>query len=140
MTNKKSFNIVLHSRNINHGGNTGEITYYFDNNQLPEGNYKLTFSFSGMLTSLLTGLYLSIYATLGQDSVYEAGTSSSINSNFIGTVAQTYGNTIATTHNVPVFLERRLQNNRISIALIAPDGTTYNALTYYALTLHFEPL
>ena len=135
---KKSYNVVLNSNSLT--GSTGTLSYYFDNNLIPNGQYKLTFSFAGMVATLTTGLYLNIFTTVGQDSVYEAGVTSSANSTFLGMVCQTYNTTISSIHNVPVFLETGPKLNTITVGISAPDGTIYTALTHYNLVLHFEPV
>ena len=156
ITKKRIYNFVLNS---NFGGNTPATssTFYVDWSVLPEGEYKVSFTFSSMVTAADLGDTANavIYLDLGQasTSIMEASaalSSNAIRGGFLGCLRQTgysitgdfvtflYADTIT---NPPVYILTRPRNSSVSVDIHTSSTTTttnFAPIGAYVLTLSFE--
>jgi len=157
---KRVYNIVLNSLLGGASPTTGS-TFFVDWSILPEGEYKVSFTFSSNATG--SDLTLSttpvIYLELGQASttVIEpaaANANTTYRGGFLGCLrAQSITSTVASTteyytflyadtvNNPPVYLLSRPRNNTVTVDIHTSSATlqtNYTPIGAYVLTLSFE--
>jgi hypothetical protein len=160
ITKNRIYNFCLNS---NFGGNTPATssTFFVDWSVMPEGEYKVSFTF----TSAITGTDLAnttnavIYLDLGQASTSIIEPSLALASNtyrggFLGCLrptSYTTGTTIATDFitflyadtntNPPIYILSRPRNNNVSVDIHTSSTTTttnFAPIGAFVLTLSFE--
>ena len=155
ITKKRIYNFCLNS---NFGGNSPitSSTFFVDWSVLPEGEYKVSFTFTSEATATdLTAVTNAvIYLDLGQASTSIIESSAALSSNtyrggFLGCLRQTsytitteyvtslYADTVT---NPPVYILTRPRNNNVSVDIQTSATTTANfsPIGAYVLTLSFE--
>ena len=157
---KRIYNFCLNS---NFGGATPATssTFFIDWSVMPEGEYKVSFTFTSEATSsdLTNTSNAVLYLDLGQSSTSIIESSAALSRNgyrggFLGCLRQSSfssGNTAATDHitflyadtntNPPVYLLSRPRNNTITIDIHTSSATlqtNYTPIGAYVLTLSFE--
>jgi len=160
ITKKRIYNFCLNS---NFGGNTPATssTFFVDWSVLPEGEYKVSFTFTSAATSsdLINNVNAVLYLELGQASTSIIETSVALSRNtyrggFLGCLRQSSfanGNSGAsdnvtflyadTNTNPPVYILSRPRNNTISVDIHTSSTTTnanFSPIGDYVLTLSFE--
>ena len=160
ITKKRIYNFCLNS---NFGGNTPATssTFFIDWSVLPEGEYKVSFTFTSSIASTDLGNTNNavIYLDLGQASttIIEASVALSNNTyrgGFLGCLRQasyTTGTTTTTDNitflyadtntNPPVYILTRPRNNNVSVDIHTSSTTTstnFTPIGAYVLTLSFE--
>jgi hypothetical protein len=160
ITKKRIYNFCLNS---NFGGKTPETssTFFVDWSIMPEGEYKVSFTFTSEATAtdLTNTTNAIIYLDLGQasSSIIEPSAALSKNSyrgGFLGCLrpqSYTTGTTIATDFitylyadintNPPIYILSRPRNTAVSVDIhTASTSTTtnYTPIGAYVLTLSFE--
>lgn len=160
ITKKRIYNFCLNS---NFGGNTPATssTFFVDWSVLPEGEYKVSFTFTSAIaaTDLGNTTNAVIYLELGQASTTIIESSIALYKNtyrggFLGCLRQksyTIGTTIATDFitflyadtntNPPVYLLTRPKNNSVSVDIntsAISTTTNFSPIGAYVLTLSFE--
>ena len=169
MFNYNNNNIVKKGRtynfclNSNFGGRTPETssTFFVDWSVLPEGEYKVSFTFTSSVasTDILITTNAVLYLDLGQSSTSIIETSPALASNtyrggFLGCLRPTgyqVGTTTPTDYltflyadintNPPVYIFSRPRNNSVSVDIHTSSTTTttnYSPIGSYVLTLSFE--
>ena len=152
----RTYNFCLNS---NFGGNTPATssTFFIDWSVLPEGEYKVCFTFTSAITATDLGSTTNavIYLDLGQASTSIIESSSALSSNtyrggFLGCLRQTsYLNTADyvtylyadTNSNPPVYIFTRPRNNNVSVDIHTSStstNTNFSPIGAYVLTLSFE--
>jgi len=157
---KRIYNFCLNS---NFGGNTPATssTFFVDWSVLPEGEYKVSFTFTSSIagTDLGNTNNAVIYLDLGQASTSIIESSAALSNNtyrggFLGCLRQTSYTTGATTAtdfitflyadtntNPPVYILSRPKNNSVSVDIHTSSTTTttnFTPIGAYVLTLSFE--
>ena len=157
---KRIYNFCLNS---NFGGNTPitSSTFFVDWSVLPEGEYKVSFTFTSALagTDIVITTNAVVYLDLGQasTSIIEssaANTGNVYRSGFLGCLRPTgyqVGTTTPTDYltylyadtntNPPVYILSRPTNNHVSVDIHTSSTTTttnYSPIGAYVLTLSFE--
>jgi hypothetical protein len=157
---KRIYNFVLNS---NFGGATPvtSSTFFVDWSVLPEGEYKVSFTFTSALagTDIVITTNAVVYLDLGQASTSIIESSSALSGNvyrggFLGCLRPTgyqVGTTTPTDYltylyadtntNPPVYILSRPRNNNISVDIHTSSTTTntnYSPIGAYVLTLSFE--
>ena len=160
LTKKRIYNFCLNS---NFGGATPATssTFFVDWSRMPEGEYKVSFTFTSEATATdLTAVSNAvIYLDLGQASTSIIESSASLSSNayrsgFLGCLRPasftTGGVTVTdyitflyadTNTNPPVYILNRPRNNSVSVDIHTGSTTTttnYSPIGAYVLTLSFE--
>ena len=160
ITKKRIYNFCLNS---NFGGNTPATssTFFVDWSVLPEGEYKVSFTFTSAIAGTDIGNTTNavVYLELGQacTSIIESSLALSNNTyrgGFLGCLrptSYTTGATTTTDHitflyadtttNPPVYLLTRPRNNSISVDIhtsATSTTTNYSPIGAYVLTLSFE--
>ena len=160
ITKNRIYNFCLNS---NFGGNTPATssTFFVDWSVLPEGEYKVSFTFTSSIASSDLGNSNNavIYLDLGQasSSIIEPSAALSANTyrgGFLGCLRQTSYQTGATTPtdyitflyadtitNPPIYILSRPRNNNVSVDIhTSSTSTTTNFSPFgaYVLTLSFE--
>lgn len=155
---KRTYNIILNN-NFGTGAPTASTKFYVDWSVIPEGEYKVTFTFTSSITATDLGNTTNacLYLDLGQSStsiIETSGTSSfslaGIKSSFLGCLRQTsyavsadyvtflYADTIT---NPPVYLLNRPKNSSVSVDIHTSSTSTttnFTPIGDYVLTLSFE--
>ena len=156
ITKNRIYNFCLNS---NFGGKTPETssTFFVDWSVLPEGEYKVSFTFTSAITTSDLGNTVNavIYLDLGQasTSIIEASAANAANTyrgGFLGCLRQT-SYTITTEYvtslyadtntNPPVYILTRPRNNSVSVDIHTSSTTTttnFTPIGAYVLTLSFE--
>ena len=140
------FNVVFNSDIATATTTTGEI-YYYDWGQLPQGEYKVSFSFvSGVAT--LTNVYCAnLFVDLGQNSCLVSANGQSLSSGYLGMLRMSGTGTnqylfSAITDNPPHYLMNRPSNNRVYIQVLSNLNNQVTAYTpapgAYTLCLSLE--
>ena len=153
---KRIYNFCLNS---NFGGATPATssTFFIDWSVMPEGEYKVSFTFTSAITGTDLGNTTNavIYLDLGQVSTSIIESSSVLSNNayrsgFLGCLRQTsysvsadyvtflYADTIT---NPPVYILSRPRNNSVSVDIHTSSTTTttnFSPIGAYVLTLSFE--
>ena len=156
ITKNRIYNFCLNS---NFGGNTPATssTFFVDWSVLPEGEYKVSFTFTSAITAtdLANASNAVIYLDLGQasTSIIESSVALSANTyrgGFLGCLRQTsyaiaadyitflYADTIT---NPPIYILSRPRNNNVSVDIHTSSTTTttnFTPIGAYVLTLSFE--
>ena len=156
ITKKRIYNFCLNS---NFGGATPATssTFFIDWSVMPEGEYKVSFTFTSAITGTDLGNTTNavIYLDLGQVSTSIIESSSVLSNNayrsgFLGCLRQTsysvsadyvtflYADTIT---NPPVYILSRPRNNSVSVDIHTSSTTTttnFSPIGAYVLTLSFE--
>ena len=160
ITKNRIYNFCLNS---NFGGNTPATssTFFIDWSVLPEGEYKVSFTFTSAIASADLGNTSNavIYLDLGQASTSIIEPSAALSANtyrggFLGCLRQTSYGTGATTltdyvtflyadtnTNPPVYILTRPRNNSVSVDIHTASTTTttnFTPIGAYVLTLSFE--
>jgi hypothetical protein len=160
ITKKRIYNFCLNS---NFGGNTPATssTFFIDWSVLPEGEYKVSFTFTSSIagTDLGNTNNAVIYLDLGQASTSIIESSAALSNNtyrsgFLGCLRPTSYSTGSTTvtdqvtflyadtiTNPPVYILSRPRNNSVSVDIHTSSTTTttnYTPIGAYVLTLSFE--
>ena len=160
ITKKRIYNFCLNS---NFGGATPvtSSTFFVDWSVLPEGEYKVSFTFTSAIaaTDLADVTNAVIYLDLGQasTSIMEASAALSANAirgGFLGCLRQNSyatGSTTVTDYitflyadtntNPPVYIFTRPRNNNVSVDIHTSSTTTttnFSPIGAYVLTLSFE--
>ena len=160
ITKKRIYNFCLNS---NFGGNTPATSssFFVDWSVLPEGEYKVSFTFTSAITGTDLGNTANaiVYLELGQASTSIIESSLALSGNtyrggFLGCLrptGYTTGTTAATDFitflyadtntNPPVYLLSRPRNNTISVDIHTSSTTTntnFSPIGAYVLTLSFE--
>ena len=156
---KRIYNFVLNS-NFGTGAPTASTKFFVDWSVLPEGEYKVSFTFTSAITATDLGstsnacLYLdvgqgstSIIEATGTDTTY---TNIGQRGSFLGCLRQTsyanatdfvtflYADTIS---NPPVYLFGRPRNNHVSVDIHTSSvstNTNFTPIGAFVLTLSFE--
>jgi hypothetical protein len=159
-TKKRIYNFCLNS---NFGGNTPATgsTFFVDWSIMPEGEYKVSFTFTSSIagTDLGNTNNAVIYLDLGQASTSIIESSDALSKNtyrsgFLGCLRQTSYQIGATTitdnitflyadtiTNPPVYILSRPRNNSVSVDICTSATTTttdFSPIGSYVLTLSFE--
>jgi len=156
ITKNRIYNFCLNS---NFGGRTPETssTFFVDWSIMPEGEYKVSFTFTSAITATDLGSTTNavIYLDLGQSSTNIIEPSYALANNtyrggFLGCLRQTsysiaadyvtylYADTIT---NPPVYILSRPRNNSVSVDIHTSSTSTYtnfSPIGSYVLTLSFE--
>ena len=156
ITKNRIYNFCLNS---NFGGATPATssTFFIDWSVLPEGEYKVSFTFTSAITATDLGNTTNavIYLDLGQASTSIIEPSAALAANtyrggFLGCLRQTsysvsadyvtflYADTIT---NPPVYILTRPRNNSVSVDIHTGSTTTttnFTPIGAYVLTLSFE--
>jgi len=156
ITKKRIYNFCLNS---NFGGNTPATssTFFVDWSVMPEGEYKVSFTFTSAITTTDLGNTANavIYLDLGQASTSIIEPSAALASNtyrggFLGCLRQTsytitteyvtslYADTVT---NPPVYILTRPRNNSVSVDIHTSSTSTttnFSPIGAYVLTLSFE--
>jgi hypothetical protein len=160
ITKNRIYNFCLNS---NFGGRTPETssTFFVDWSIMPEGEYKVTFTFTSAVTATDLGNTTNavIYLDLGQASTSIIEPSASLSPNtyrggFLGCLRQTSFGTGAsalfdyatflyadTVTNPPIYILSRPRNNSISVDIHTSSTSTFtnfSPIGSYVLTLSFE--
>ncbi len=157
ITKNRIYNFCLNS---NFGGATPSTssTFFVDWSVLPEGEYKVSFTFTSTAasTDLANTVNAVIYLDLGQASTSIIESSSALSANtyrggFLGCLRQTsYANATDfvtflyadTVSNPPVYILSRPRNNSVSVDIHTATTTTtttnFTPIGAYVLTLSFE--
>jgi len=160
ITKKRIYNFCLNS---NFGGATPitSSTFFVDWSIMPEGEYKVSFTFTSAITGTDLGNVANaiVYLELGQASTSIIESSLALSGNayrggFLGCLRQTgyaTGGTVLTDYvtflyadtntNPPVYLLSRPRNNTISVDIHTSSTTTttnFSPIGAYVLTLSFE--
>jgi hypothetical protein len=156
ITKKRIYNFCLNS---NFGGNTPATSssFFIDWSVMPEGEYKVSFTFTSAVTTTDLGNTANavIYLDLGQSSTSIIESSAALSSNtyrggFLGCLRQTsYSVTTDfitylyadTTTNPPVYILTRPRNNSVSVDIHTSAISTtanFSPIGAYVLTLSFE--
>ena len=160
ITKKRIYNFCLNS---NFGGATPvtSSTFFIDWSVLPEGEYKVSFTFTSSIASADLGNTTNavIYLDLGQasSSIIEPSAALSANTyrgGFLGCLRQSSYGTGTTTlsdyitflyadtnTNPPVYILTRPRNNSVSVDIHTGSTTTttnFTPIGAYVLTLSFE--
>ena len=156
ITKKRIYNFCLNS---NFGGNTPATSssFFVDWSVMPEGEYKVSFTFTSAATSsdLINNVNAVIYLDLGQasTSIIEASVALSGNvyrGGFLGCLRQTSYSVAADyvtflyadiNTNPPVYILTRPRNNSVSVDIHTSSTTTTtncSPIGAYVLTLSFE--
>jgi hypothetical protein len=160
ITKKRIYNFCLNS---NFGGNTPATssTFFVDWSVLPEGEYKVSFTFTSAITATDLGNTTNavIYLDLGQASTSIIEPSAALSKNtyrggFLGCLRQTSYATGAaalsdyitflyadTNTNPPVYILTRPRNNSVSVDIntsATSTTTNFSPIGAYVLTLSFE--
>jgi hypothetical protein len=160
ITKNRIYNFCLNS---NFGGATPATssTFFVDWSVLPEGEYKVSFTFTSAIagTDLGNTTNAVIYLDLGQASTSIIEASSALSNNtyrggFLGCLRQTSyttGTTTATDFitylyadtntNPPIYILTRPRNNSVSVDIHTSATTTttnFSPIGAYVLTLSFE--
>ena len=152
----RTYNFCLNS---NFGGATPATssTFFIDWSVLPEGEYKVSFTFTSAITTTDLGSTANavLYLDLGQASTSIIESSSALSNNtyrggFLGCLRQTsYANAADfvtylyadTNTNPPVYIFTRPRNNNVSVDIHTSSTTTttnFSPIGAYVLTLSFE--
>ena len=152
----RTYNFCLNS---NFGGATPATssTFFVDWSVLPEGEYKVSFTFTSAITATDLGSTVNavIYLDLGQASTSIIESSTALSSNtyrggFLGCLRQTsYANAADfvtyfyadTNTNPPVYIFTRPRNNNVSVDIHTSSTSTttnFSPIGAYVLTLSFE--
>ena len=150
------YNFILNSA---FGGNTPTTssTFFVDWSVIPEGEYKVSFTFTSAATSTDLGNTTNavIYLDLGQASTSIIESSAALSSNtyrggFLGCLKQTSFLTATDyvtflyadlNNNPPVYIFSRPRNNSVSVDIHTSSTTTttnFSPIGGYVLTLSFE--
>jgi len=156
ITKKRIYNFCLNS---NFGGATPTTssTFFVDWSVMPEGEYKVSFTFTSAITTTDLGNTANavIYLDLGQASTSIIEPSAALASNtyrggFLGCLRQTsytitteyvtslYADTVT---NPPVYILTRPRNNSVSVDIHTSSTSTttnFSPIGAYVLTLSFE--
>jgi len=156
ITKKRIYNFCLNS---NFGGATPTTssTFFVDWSVMPEGEYKVSFTFTSAITTTDLGNTANavIYLDLGQASTSIIEPSAALASNtyrggFSGCLRQTsytitteyvtslYADTVT---NPPVYILTRPRNNSVSVDIHTSSTSTttnFSPIGAYVLTLSFE--
>ena len=156
ITKNRIYNFCLNS---NFGGNTPATssTFFIDWSVLPEGEYKVSFTFTSAITvgDLGSTTNAVIYLDLGQASSSIIEPSSALSATtyrggFLGCLRQTsYANATDfvtylyadTVSNPPVYILNRPRNNSVSVDIntsATSTTTNFSPIGAYVLTLSFE--
>jgi hypothetical protein len=160
ITKKRIYNFCLNS---NFGGNTPATSssFFIDWSVLPQGEYKVRFTFTSSITATDLGNVTNavLYLDLGQASTSIIESSAALNGNayrggFLGCLrptSYTTGTTAATDFitflyadintNPPVYILSRPRNNSVSVDIHTSSITTnanFSPIGDYVLTLSFE--
>ena len=160
ITKKRIYNFCLNS---NFGGNTPTTSssFFVDWSVMPEGEYKVSFTFTSAITATDLGSTVNavLYLDLGQASTSIIEASSALSANtyrggFLGCLRQTsytIGTTAATDFitflyadtntNPPVYILTRPRNNSVSVDIHTSSTTTnanFSPIGADVLTLSFE--
>jgi hypothetical protein len=160
ITKKRIYNFCLNS---NFGGKTPATgsTFFIDWSVMPEGEYKVSFTFTSTmpLTDLGNSTNAVIYLDLGQasTSIIESSVANSVNAyrgGFLGCLRQSsfaVGATTVTdyitflyadtTTNPPVYIFTRPRNSQVSVDIHTSSTSTttnFSPIGDYVLTLSFE--
>ena len=160
ITKKRIYNFVLNS---NFGGNTPvtSSTFFVDWSVLPEGEYKVSFTFTSALagTDIVITTNAVVYLDLGQASTSIIESSAALSTNtyrggFLGCLRQNsfaVGATTVTdyitflyadtTTNPPVYILSRPKNSQVSVDIHTSSTSTttnFSPIGDYVLTLSFE--
>jgi len=156
ITKKRIYNFCFNS---NFGGATPETssTFFVDWSVLPQGEYKVSFTFTSTITATDLGNVSNavIYLDLGQASttIIEASVALSGNAyrgGFLGCLRQTSYTETAnyvtflyadTNTNPPVYILSRPRNNSVCVDIHTGSTTTstnFTPIGTYVLTLSFE--
>jgi len=156
ITKKRIYNFCLNS---NFGGATPTTssTFFIDWSIMPEGEYKVSFTFTSAITGTDLGNAANalIYLNLGQSSTSIIESSAALSSNayrsdFLGCLRPTSYAISAdyvtflyadTNTNPPVYILTRPRNNSVSVDIHTSSTTTttnFSPIGAYVLTLSFE--
>jgi len=143
----KIFNVCCDSNtNVSQVNGTSETQYYFDWNKLPEGQYKVTFSFMSDDETLTLSPVMTLWTDLNSgDSTFQAGNGTCPMIGFLGTLLPTkHGANGAyyagSTQNPPVLMYKP---NNSFFKVYLRNGLTFNnyvayVTTPYVLMMNFE--
>ena len=155
----RTYNFCLNS-NFGTGAPTASTKFFVDWSLLPEGEYKVTFTFTSAVTATDLGSTVNaiLYLDVGQGStsmIEATGTDNTYanigqRGSFLGCLRQT-SYPISTEYitflyadinsNPPVYLFSRPRNNSVSVDIHTSSTTTttnYSPIGSYVLTLSFE--
>jgi hypothetical protein len=156
ITKNRIYNFCLNS---NFGGATPTTssTFFVDWSVLPEGEYKVSFTFTSAITAtdLTSTTNAVLYLDLGQSSTSIIESSAALSANtyrggFLGCLRQTSYQTSAdyvtylyadTVSNPPVYILSRPRNNNVSVDIHTSSTTTttnFTPIGAFVLTLSFE--
>ena len=146
------YNIILESSLGVGPGNYGR-TYFIDWARLPQGAYKITYTFNSAVVTTVNDIVANLFIDLGQgqNTIIATGqTGIAYRQNYLGTLFWTgtgannalYANT---TSNPPIYISQRPTNNTVYVEVhtnSSPFETNYTGpdVGRYTLVLSFEKL
>lgn len=142
----KSYNVVFQST-IPAQTTIGEVFFYDWAQQMPEGKYKVTFSFLCGIATLTNTYIANIFCDLGQSSamatvkggVYRAGYLGMLRPSGTGANSYLFANTV---DNPPTYLMNRPNNNKVFIEIhtnqVSFEDNYTPTIGEYTLCMNFE--
>jgi len=123
---KKIYNVVFQSA-IPTQTTIGEI-FYYDWGQMPEGEYKVSFTFTSAIATLVNTTVANIFVDLGQGTPIASVSGNTYKSHYLGMLrwSSTGANSYlfsGLTDNPSTYLMNRPNNNRVFIQILANSGT-----------------
>ena len=121
--------------------------FYYDWGQLPQGEYKVTFSFFSGIAYLVNSSIANIYVDLGQQTQIVGASALSYKAGYLGSLrfsaTGASGSLFAAINdNPPTYLMNRPTNNRVFVEIHANTGTfetNYSPVpAEYTLCMSFE--
>lgn len=143
---KKVFNICCDSNTYVSQVNGSETTYYFEWNKLPDGQYKVTFSYMSDDTTTTLSPVMTLWSNLNSgDSTYQAGNGTASMINFMGNLFPNVHGVNSFYYakacdNPPTYMYKP-NNNFFTITLRnGLSSTTYSTpiAAQYILMINFE--
>jgi hypothetical protein len=142
------YNVVLHSSKRVAGTSIVNAGYNFNFGNMPEGDYKMSFSlYSSVGTiALLDSTLIVAIKDLGIVSpTFSGGVDTNTPSNgYLGVIASWYagntGNYLYANYlnNSPIQLMTKPSSNNFSVQLLRIDGTVATLTNDYVMTIYFE--
>lgn len=153
----KIYNIVLNSAYGSTNVDIRNVSYFYDWSRIPEGRYKLSFSFIASLFTTTNTTVCNVFTDMCQTNTYFAvnpnnpnSSSMSLSYQYLGMLRPTFTGTnqyiySPNNFNGEIYLNQRPQNNLFSILLLNNDTgkTAYTSGTLpgsYSLVLTLELL
>jgi len=144
------YNVVLHSTKKIVGTTNIKAGYNFNFDNMPEGEYKMSFSFNSTVSNIAiadSALLVCIKDLGVVLPSFSGGVDTNSPSNgFLGVVASWYAGTAGNylyanyLSNSPIQIMTKPTCNTFSVQLLKLDGTVATITNDYVMTLYFEPM